>query len=310
MKNNPFIIGIIAALAFTGLMVMFSGLGFFVLIPVFLGALPIYVAALGWGTRAGVVATLAIVIFASLLSDLSSGLLIGMMIAAPASLAGHQANLAQTNSNGGGELQWYPFSRILFSISLLIVAAVLFFGLMVDFDPAVLGPQIADQLKPFLPQVEGRPELSAEDIGKAFELNLQLLPFILPSLWIGIHVLNLLLGIYITRSLKVLARPKEDIAAEFNLPQFSLVLLAVSFAGMSISPAPISYAFAVVAGAMLMAFSIVGLAVLHERTRGWSGRTPLLVLTYLLIILVFFPVYLFSFAGILKAVRKNILNRN
>ena len=108
--TNPYIIGVIAAVVFSAMMVIFSAMGFFVLIPVFLGALPIYIAALGWGTRAGIVATVAIVAFAAIMSDPASGLLIGMMIAAPAAVAGHQANLAQQFNNGDGQLQWYPFS--------------------------------------------------------------------------------------------------------------------------------------------------------------------------------------------------------
>ena len=191
----------------------------------------------------------------------------------------------------------------------MIVAGVLAFGLMVDFDPGVIGPQIAKQLKPLLPPAPGGPELSADDIAKALEINLQLLPFILPSLWIGIHVSNLLAGLYITRRMNVLARPAEDIAANLSLPQSAVFLLLLSLIGAAMTSAPVSYGFAVAAGGMVMAFSIVGLAMLHQRTRGWATRTPLLVLTYLMITLVFFPVYLFSFAGVLKVVRSGNFRR-
>jgi len=108
----------------------------------------------------------------------------------------------------------------------------------------------------------------------------------------------------------MLARPSEDIAASFNLPQYALVLVVVALAGMGLSSPPLSYAFAVIAGALVMAFSVVGLAIMHQRTRGWAGRGLMMMVAYVMIALLFFPVYLFSFAGVIKAVRENIDNSN
>jgi len=300
-KINAFTAGFIAAAVFAAMMVLFSGLGFMVLIPVFLGSLPVYIAALGWGTRAGVVATLTIMGFGAMATDPSSGLLIGMTMAAPAALAGHQANLAQSADNGSGDMEWFPLSRILLWISMLIAGAILVFGLMVDFDPLRFGPEIAKQMKPHLPAVEGRPEITEEQLSNTFTTNLRLLPFVLPSFWVGVHVLNLLAGMKIARRMGVLARPEEDIAANFSLPQIALIIVVVALAGMSVTSPPLSYAFGVVAGAMVMAFSVVGLAIFHQRTRDWSGRGPLLFITYMMIGLMFFPVYLFAIAGIVRA---------
>ena len=312
MKLNPYLAGILAAGALAAMMVVFSRAGMLVLIPVFLGSLPIYVAALGWGTRAGVVATIAIIIFSGLSADPATGLLIGMTIAAPAALAGHQANLAQPafieNDIEDGVpdgLVWYPLSRILFWITLLIIGAIIFFGLVVDFDPQVLGPQLAEQMRPHLSAIDGNNKISEKVLNEALILNLKLLPFILPSLWIGIHVLNLLLGLRITRAMNVLARPPEDIAAALNLPQFALVFVVVTIAGMLLMPEPLSYGFSVAAGGLVMAFSVVGLSHMHQRIREWPTRTPLLVLIYGAIAFLFFPIYLYAFAGIFKTIRGN-----
>ncbi|MCF6320356.1 MAG: hypothetical protein L3J32_01115 [Rhizobiaceae bacterium] len=302
-KINALTAGFIAAAAFAAMMVVFSGMGFLVLIPVFLGSLPIYIAALGWGTRAGIVATLTIMGFGAIATDPLSGLLIGMTMAAPAALAGHQANLAQSSNNGSGELEWYPLSRILLWISMLIAGAILVFGLMVDFDPLKFGPEIAKQMKPHLPSVEGRPDITEEQLSTTFTMNLRLLPFVLPSFWVGIHVLNLLAGLRITRRMGVLARPEEDIAANISLPQISLIIVLVALAGMSVTSPPLSYVFAVVAGALVMAFSVVGLSIFHQHTRDWAGRGPLLFVTYMMIGLMFFPVYLFAIAGIVRTSR-------
>ncbi len=309
IHKSPTVIGLIAAAIFCAMMMVFSSMGLLVLIPVFLGALPIYVAALGWGTRAGIVATAAIIAISAILTDPSNGFLVGVMIAAPAALAGHQANLAQNGGNQGDELQWYPFSRILFWITLLIIGAVLLFGILIDFDPTEIGAQLSKHLKLLLPTPEVGSGLSVEDRDRALLMNLQMMPFVLPSLWIGIHFLNFLLALKITRQLDVLARPVEDIAAAINLPSIALVLLVVSLSGIAITSAPFSYGFAVAAGALVMAFSIVGLAMMHQRIRHWPIRSLMLFMTYAMIAMIFLPVYLFSFAGILRVAGMTNANR-
>ena len=300
IHKSPTVIGLIAAAVFCAMLVVFSSMGLLVLVPVFLGALPVYVAALGWGTRAGIVATAAIIAISAILTDPSNGFLIGIMIAAPAALAGHQANLAQNGGDHGDELQWYPFSQILFWNTLLIIGAVLLFGLLINFDPNEIGPQLSKHLESLFPAVENGSGLSIEDREKALLMNLQMMPFVLPSMWIGIHFLNFLFALKITRQMNVLARPIEDIASTVNLPPLALVLLVVSLSGIFITSPPISYGFTVAVGALVMAFSIIGLAMMHQRIRHWPTRSPILFMTYAMIALIFIPVYLFSVAGILR----------
>ena len=300
IHKSPTVVGLIAAAVFCAMMIVFGSMGLLVLVPVFLGALPVYVAALGWGTRAGIVATSAIIAISAIMTDISNGLLIGVMIAGPAALAGHQANLAQKIEDQGDELQWYPFSQILFWITMLIIGAVLLFGMLINFDPVEIGPQLSEHLKPLFPTPENGSGLSIEDREKALLMNLQMMPFVLPSLWIGIHFLNFLLALKITRQIDVLARPVEDLASVISLPPYALVLLVVSLSGIVITSPPFSYGFAVAAGALVMAFSIVGLAMLHQRIRHSPVRSPMLFITYAMIAMIFLPVYLFSFAGILR----------
>ena len=309
LYNSPNIVGLIAAGIFCAMMMVFSSMGLLVLIPVFLGALPIYVAALGWGTRAGITATIAIIAISSFLTGISNGFLVGLLIAAPAALAGHQANLAQYGENGDDELQWYPLSQILLWITLLIIGAVILFGLMIDFDPAEIGPQLSKHLNPLFPAPENGSGLSVEDRDKTLLMNLQMMPFVMPSLWVGIHFINFLMALKITLHMNVLARPVEDIASAISLPPFALVVLVVSLSGIIITSPPFSYGFAVAAGALVMSFSIVGLAMMHQRIRHWPTRTPMLLMIYALIAMIFIPVYLFSFAGILRVAGLTNTNR-
>ncbi len=310
-NTNPVVIGLLAGTAFCLMVALFNNLGMLVLIPVMLGALPIYVAALGWGGRAGIVATVVIVVFVALASELSAALLIAMTVAAPAALAGFQANLAQNDGREGGTLVWYPLSQILFWITLMIAAAIIVFGLMLDFDPVRLGPVITENFQSQLPEIEGRPGISMEEITRANVVILSMLPFLMPSIWIGIHVLNLLLGMRITRRLGVLARPPEDIADGLVLPKFSLALMIVVLVGTIMTSAPVNYVFSVGAGALTMAYSIAGLAAMHKAIRSWkTGRQQVLFLTYAMIIIFFIPIYLFSYAGILRTARNGTSGEN
>lgn len=301
-KTNPLFVGLMAGATVSLGMVVFNTLGILVLIPVLFGPLPVYVAALGWGGKAGIAATLTIILFTVISADPAAGLLIGMTVAAPAALAGFQANLAQPNDEG--ELEWFPLSRILFWISLLIAAAIIMFGLMLEFDPEKLGPLITENFQNQIPSIKDNPQISLDDITRTNIAILSFLPFLMPSMWIGIHMLNLLLGLRIARRLKVLARPAEDIAANLALPQFALALMVVTLIGTISTSAPISFIFSVGAGAMAMAFSIVGLAAMHTAIRNWqTGRSQVLFITYFSIIIFFIPVYLFSYAGILRTAR-------
>jgi len=310
ISKSPTVVGLIAAAVFAALMITFSSMGLLVLIPIFLGALPVYIAALGWGTRAGIVATAAIIAIAAILTDPSNGFLIGAMIAAPAALAGHQANLARNIGDQDEELIWYPFSQILFWITLLIIGAVLLFGILVDFDPVKIGPQLSKHLDPLFPASENGSGMSVEDRDRALLMNLQMIPFVLPSLWVGIHMVNLLLALKITRRMNVLARPVEDLPSVISLPPLALVLFVVALSGIVLSSPPLSFGFAVVAGAMTMAFSIVGLAVMHQRIRNWPTRGPILLAVYGTIAMIYVPVYLFSFAGILRVASLTNTNRD
>ena len=303
LRINPYMAGMIAAFLAIAMMLVFGRMGILALLPAIFASLPIYVAALGWGTRAGLVATVSMAMLGSATGGIGNGLIIAFLVAAPAALAGHQANLAQPSEKDSDTMVWFPLSRILFWISLLVAAAILAFGLMLDFDPTVLGPKFGEQLMASLSAGPDAPKITQDELNNIVTANIRLLPFALPSIWVAIHMLNFLLGMRIARRFGVLARPREDFAANLNMPLMSLGLLVISLVGMGLLPSPIHFGFEVIAGALVMAFSLVGLANMHKNTRGWAGRKFMLIITYGVIVPMLFPIYLFSISGIVKAAK-------
>ena len=81
-----------------------------------LAALPIYISALAWGTFAGAAASVTAIVASALIISPQAAIIIGLGLTIPASIIGHQANLAQEDENGN--LEWYPLSQILFNFAL------------------------------------------------------------------------------------------------------------------------------------------------------------------------------------------------
>lgn len=306
MKNqNPIVVGLFAGAIMCAAFLLFSSLGIFILIPLMLGALPIYVACMGWGTMAGLSAVVSSSVLLTLLASPSIGLTAAMLLSVPAAIAGHQANLAQPMQNDQGEeiLVWYPQGRILFATTIFVCATIILLGAMIGFDPAALAPDLAKDLKPLIPQVEGSVGINDSDFNAMIEANLRIMPFFLAAIWTGVHACNYLLGLRITRSMDVLARADEVYSKSLLLPVAALVMLAISLVGFLVTSPPLSFAFAVMCGGLCVAFGVVGLADLHWRSRNWSSRSAILFLTYSSIILFSIPLFVFTIVGLLKSGR-------
>lgn len=304
-QQHPIVVGLFAGALMCAGFLLLSKLGIFFLIPLLLGALPIYVACLGWGTIAGLSAVVSSSALLALSISPAFGLTSALLMSVPAALAGHQANLAQPMENDAGEevLVWYPQGRILFAITIFVCTTILLLGSMMGYDPAALAPNFAKEFKPLIPKVDGVASISDSELVALVEANLRVVPFFLAGIWVGVHTLNYLLGLSITRSMGVLARADEDYAGTLLLPASALVVLAISLVGFLATSPPLSFAFAVVCGGLCVAFGIVGLADLHWRSRNWSSRSAILFATYASIILFSIPIFIFTIVGLLKSGR-------
>ena len=210
MNMKTIIVGLMAGITSALMIIAGSRLGTAGLPLVMAGALPVYVAALSWGTTAGMAASILAIVVTSTLGSPQIAIMIGLLFTIPASVAGHQVNLAQENE--AGEVEWYPLSNVLFNMSAILTVALITAGYMTGIggDKLLLAiDEIARQLAKTSPQAA---QLSNAELTQIAKTTFKLLPFIFAGGWLVTHVLNLYVGSMISRAIGLMPRPAENIA--------------------------------------------------------------------------------------------------
>ncbi len=299
MRPQALLVGILAAVASALMFMAATRVGFSALFFLLVAPMPIYLAALSWGTSAGIVAAIGTVAVITGVGGFEAGISLGLMFAGPAAVLGHQVNLAQPDPDDPSTLQWYPLSRMLFSLAAMGAAAIIGFGMLIGFDMEQMRDQTVELMKE-LTGGGGGQQLSDEELAAVVGINLQLMPFVMPGFWLMLHAACCYLSSLIARRAGRLPRPRDDIARQASLPQLSLVILALALAGALLFDGSLGLACQVVAGSFFAAFALVGLAAMHERTRGWASRGLVLFAAYFLIILIYLPLFLFALFGLAR----------
>ncbi len=307
MNSKTLLIAVVAGIASAVMAIAAAGLGV-AGVPLFLAAsLPIYFSALSWGTIAGMAASIVAIIVASTLVGPQAAIIVGLAHTIPASILGHQANLAQPSENGGG-MVWYPVSNLLFNLTILIAIGLVIAGFLIGYSEVSLTPAMSEALKEVFRLNPPPVPLSDAEIEAAARKSFSILPFIFSGIWLVVHVLNCHVAGMISRASGFLPRPADDIPLNAGLPKYSLAVFLVALMLSVLLSGVAQQIAATFAGALMMAFALVGLAAFHLRLRGNSGGLPILVLSYLLIVVFYFPLILFAVGGIMRVSTNNSKN--
>lgn len=253
----------------------------------YLAPLPIAIAALGWGHLSGLIAAAVATTVVAVLSGIF--FLAVPVIAFGAWWLGYLALLARPAGNGGGgALEWYPVGRLVLWAALLgtlvVAAAVPNFGtdqeslqaaLRKTYERILRDPSLIDVLVVAVPPAAA-----------VFSTV--------------INLFNLWLAARIVRISGRLARPWPDLAA-LSLPPLTAGLLAAAIAG-SFLPDLVGVLFGALAASLLMAFAVLGFAVLHAITRGMGSRAIVLACVYGLTIVFGWPVLAMSLLGLAEII--------
>jgi hypothetical protein len=249
----------------------------------YLAPLPILIAALGWSHWAGLIAAASA---ALAIGTLSGSFFISVsVIAFGAWWLGYLALLARPVGNGGGEaMEWYPVGRLVLwaaVIGTLVVAAAipnfgtdqqsLQAGLRKVYERILRDPAVVDMLVIAVPPAAA----------------------VFSTLT---NVFNLWLAGRIVKVSGRLKRPWPDLALMTH-PTSSMVALAAAIAG-SFLPDLIGVLAGVLAASLLMAFALLGFAVLHAITRGLGSRAILLTGAYAAAIVFFWPLLAIAMLGL------------
>lgn len=310
--------GLASALLFAGLVLQStSAIGLALAAPI-----PIAIASLGWGSLAGFVsAAFACATIYVVTQSLPSTVMLLVTMAGPMAVAGHLAGLARPSQTGpeiapqgdrkrpmlgdGGQpprrepaLDWYPLARLLVAITAMAIAACLFLGWLLGFDPEQYVAAIVAALR----QGGGAATASDVELQNLASVIIGLVPFVQPAILTITLVLALYVGAAITRLSGRLPRPKDDVPTQTALPRTTLAVFLAALAG-AFAGGTIGLIAAVVVGGLTAAFTLVGLAVLHRRSRGKTGRGLILFSAYAAIVFLSFPIALFAMMGLFETYR-------
>ncbi|MGA8388696.1 MAG: DUF2232 domain-containing protein [Pseudolabrys sp.] len=272
-------------------------------IPLFyLAPLPIMIAGLGWSHWAAMTAALA--------GALGLGAVFGtvflLAFAAgagfPAWWLGYLAMLARpvaaTNGSGQGaaSFEWYPPGRLVVWAAalgvLVVIVAIPNFG--IDADSFRAG--LRDALNAIMRVNSGTPARAGSNTERLLEILVNAIPPAAAVLATITNLLNLWLAARIVKFSGRLARPWPQLSS-MSFPPLMAAALAVAIV-LSFLDGMLGIVGGIVAASLLLAYGVLGFAVLHAITQGMSARPFVLSITYAGVILLGWPMLALCLLGL------------
>jgi hypothetical protein len=273
----------------------------------YLAPLPLMVAALGWGPLGATIGGIAAAIGLGAIFGLPYCIAFAVTVALPAWWLGHLALLGRPatshGSSGNGAapvppvLEWYPVGRILLWIAgfagLTTMAALLTLGT----DAAT----ITGALQRFLLQIIGpRDAASAGETDQWVTAIATIAPAAAVISAMITLTINLWLAARITATSGRLHRPWPDLKSA-ALPPMTLAALSVALA-FCFAGGLLAILALIVTAALMMAYAIIGFAVLHILTLSLKGRALWLSCAYSIVVVFVWPVFAIVVLGIADTV--------
>ncbi len=262
----------------------------------FLTPLPLAIAALGWGSAAGLVAGAVAILGAAAGLHAASALYIGLAFVVPTLLGAHLLGLAR--SADGTSREWYPIGRVLVVIAVTIAVGVVIGGLVGGYDPERTAAEFTRVYRETMPGEADRPGADPAMLEAFLRGMIRLMPIALPTVGVAETVFALWAGAKIVARSGRLARPAEDLAA-IEMPaaaSFAFVAaIALTFVGGTIG-----LVAEVVMGAFFSAHVLVGFGVVHSLARRSGARIVVIAFVWGLILLFGLPLALVALIGLFE----------
>lgn len=274
-------------------------------IPLFyLAPLPIMIAGLGWSHWAAMTAALA--------GALGLGAVFGtVFLLAFAAGAGFPAwwlsylamlarPVAITNGSGQGaeSFEWYPSGRLVVWAAVLgvlvVIIAIPNFG--VDADSFRVG--LRNALNAIMRVNNGTPARAGSNTERLLEILVNAIPPAAAVLATITNLLNLWLAARVVKFSGRLARPWPQLSS-MSFPPLMTAALAVAIV-LSFLDGMLGIVGGIVAASLLLAYGVLGFAVLHAITQGMSARPFVLSITYAGVILLGWPMLALCLLGLVE----------
>lgn len=301
------VFGLIALIAGAASALMFASIvsgALISLVLVYLAPLPLMLAAIAWGplcgALGGLVATL--VIAGALSPPLALGY--GLAFALPAWWLGHLAMLGRPLASGIAgsdaaslQVEWYPLGRILLWIAAL--ATLLTAGSLYSLgsDASAISDAMRRGFAKILSLVS---ETTVTESDPRVGLMVAVIPVLVAASQMATLTLNLWLAAKVAAVSGRLHRPWPDLSGT-SLPPMTLVALCVALA-FSFFSGMTGILAVVVTTVLMMAYALVGLAVLHTITRDLANRGFWLASAYAILLMFSVSIVLLTALGLADAV--------
>ncbi|MCA6113417.1 hypothetical protein J6524_00525 [Bradyrhizobium sp. WSM 1738] len=270
----------------------------------YLAPLPLMVAALGWGPLAATIGGIAAATGLGAIFGLPYCIAFAITVAVPAWWLGHLALLGRplpaASEDGSApaavQLEWYPIGRILLWIAgfaaLTTIAAMLTLG----NDAETITNSLRGGLMRMLGQ---RGSASSGDIERWVTVFSIIAPAAATIIAMMTLTLNLWLAGKITATSGRLQRPWPELKSA-ELPPMTLVALSVALAFCFVGGLVAMFA-QIATTALMMAYGLIGFAVLHTLTLALKSRVFWLCCTYAMVITFGWPVLAIIALGLADA---------
>ncbi|HEX5509902.1 MAG TPA: hypothetical protein VFX37_15485 [Pseudolabrys sp.] len=261
-----------------------------------LSPLPLLIAAVGWSHWAAMIGALG---GAAALAAALGGVyfLIFLAVAGlPAWWLGYLTMLARPVAPQPGtalSLEWYPTGRLVIWAAFIgagiVLIAIPNFG--TDLESFHAGVREA-----FQQLLNGESEMQSVNLERLMDFVVAALPPTVAILATITNVLNLWLAARIVKFSGRLRRPWPDIAA-MDFPK-SLALIFGAAVIVSFLGGLIGILGEVVAASLLMAYGVLGFAVLHAVSRGLNSRPVMLSGAYAVVLIFGWPILALCMLGL------------
>ncbi len=265
----------------------------------FISPLPVMLAGLAFGATATLVGAIACTLIVSFMVSAPAALIVAAISMVPSALAVFLIALARPAEEVGGEadhIVWFPLGDTLFFCGLLLAAAFVGIGAYAGYDMA-FATQFAAAFEQQFKAVNPEFAPGADFAPSLANFIFYAVPIIQPAMSTLVLTGNLWLALQLVRASGKLARPKDNWPLSLRMPKAALPAFALALASSFLS-GPIGLIALVFCGVFAACFAMAGFAVLHDRTRGKSWRTPVLVLAYLSAFFFLPMLALFVFLGL------------
>jgi hypothetical protein len=297
-----FLAGIASALLFAALATgQPFAVGFFYLTP-----LPILLAGIVWNHVAGAVAALTAAILLGVFLGFWFVLAFLVGIGLPAYILAYLALLARPAADGGSDLEWYPPGRIVVAAALMAAGAaaltVFAFGTDQESYQSALKVAFERVLRAQTGTAADQPLVlpGTKDTNALLDLLVVVMPLAAAVLSAVTMLANLWLAGRIALFSGRLSRPWPDLGA-LRFPASTPILLAAAV-GLTFLPGIVGTIAGFFAATLLLAYSILGFAVVHGASRALPARMILLSAMWIAVFLIGWPILIAAMIGLADSI--------